>query len=144
MPGVSRYEKKIICYSILSSFFHFTWMRWKYIWDSRFSDSLSLPCFWFFFMDCPDRGVNKVLYCREHQYVKDAGTKKKIIFIFPRAVPQINCKRNEQETDSSWIVVEEGHFILLSHANPVWFFGSEVLLPSKICSSFPRCNRFCL
>lgn len=74
-------KKKIIWYSILRSFFHFTRMRWKYIWDSRFSDSLSLSYFWFFFMDCPERGVSIVLYCRQHEYVKNAG-RKKIIFIF--------------------------------------------------------------
>jgi len=50
-------------------------------------------------MDCPDRGVKVVLYCREHQYLTDAEGKKKSLF-FPHAVPQIDCKWNEQETDS--------------------------------------------
>ena len=81
-------------------------------------------------MDCPDRGVKVVLYCREHQYLTDAEGKKKSLF-FPHAVPQIDCKWNEQETDSIWIVVKGGHLILLSLVNQVWVFGSEMLFTLK-------------
>lgn len=96
--------------------------------------TLSLSCFSFFFMDCPDRGVNIVLYWREHQYVKYAG-RRKIIFIF-----SLCCATNKlwEKWARNWFHLNCGWrraFHPSLRANPVWFFW-KCHYPPKFVPAF--------